>query len=105
MHVLRGPGAPNHPHPTPCLLPSPPPRPARQVAAGGAAPLLDTAEAVLAVRRVPEKLFGMLEMHDAVQAALGPLRAALAAGGSRLERVSMGAEQQGLVARLSQVGG
>lgn len=77
--------------------------PTWQVAAGGAAPLLDTADAVLAVRRVPEKLFGALEMHDAVQAALGPLRAALAVGGSRLERVSMGTEQQGLVAQLSQV--
>lgn len=76
--------------------------PVLQVAIGGAAPLLEAADAVLAVRRVPEKLFGCLDMHDAVEAALGPLQAALAVGGSRLEHRSMGMDRAALVGQLVQ---
>ncbi|KAI7842350.1 hypothetical protein COHA_003990 [Chlorella ohadii] len=77
----------------------------RAVAIGGAAPLLEAADAVLAVRRVPEKLFGCLDMHDAVEAALGPLQAALAVGGSRLEHRSMGMDRAALVGQLVQLRG
>lgn len=90
---------------------SPPaPLPTRQVATGSGAALLDSADAVLAVKRTPQKMFGLLDMHQAVEAALPPLRAALAAGGGHrsLERTSMGAgaaEQPPFVSQLSQVCG
>lgn len=77
--------------------------PPLQVAAGGAAPLLEAADAVLAVRRIPEKLFGCLDMHDAAEAALGPLQAAMAVGGSRLEHRSVGMDRAMLVGQLAQV--
>lgn len=77
---------------------------ALQVAASGAAPLLNAAEAVVAARRVPEKMFGLLDMHAGVEAALAPLRAALAAGPGSRERASLGAEQAAVVAQLQQVG-
>ena len=78
-----------------------------QVAAGGAASLLEAADVVLAARRVPEKLFGVLDMHDAAEGCLPPLRAALAAGASRLDRASAaaGAEPPPVVGQLGQVGG
>lgn len=76
---------------------------AAQVVAAAATPLLEAAEVVLSVRRSPDKVPALLEMHAALEAALAPLRAALA-GGSRLQRASMGSEQQpALVAQLAQV--
>ncbi|EFN57392.1 hypothetical protein CHLNCDRAFT_50911 [Chlorella variabilis] len=76
-----------------------------QVAAGGAASLLEAADVVLAARRVPEKLFGVLDMHDAAEGCLPPLRAALAAGASRLDRASAaaGAEPPPVVGQLGQL--
>lgn len=75
------------------------------MAASGAVPLLEAAEAVLAARRVPEKIFGLIDMHAAVEAALPPLRAALAAGADgRLERTSLSGEQPAALAQLQQVG-
>lgn len=64
------------------------------------------AEGVLAARSSPEKMFGLLEMVEGVGAALPPLRAALAAAGhSRLDRGSMGAqrEQPPALAQLAQL--
>ena len=66
---------------------------------------------------MPEKLFGVLDMHDAVAESLPLLRAALAAaaaGASRLERASVQVQGQGqawasgqlpVVGQLIQVGG
>lgn len=65
--------------------------------------MLEAADAVLAVRRVPEKLIGCLDMHAATEAALGPLQVALAVNGSRLEHRSMGLDRPALVGQLSQV--
>ena len=76
-----------------------------QVAASGASSLMDSADVVLAARRAPEKMFGLLDMHDAAAAALAPLRATLAGGPARPDRVSSGgAEPLAVVAQLSQVG-
>jgi hypothetical protein len=76
------------------------------VAAAGTAPLLEGADAVLGARRVPHKLFGVLDMHSAVEGCLPPLQAALTAGAPRLDRASLApptAEQPPAVALLSQV--
>ena len=73
-----------------------------QVTAGGSSALLECGEAVLAVRRVPDKMFGLLDMHDGLEMALAPLRAALAPAASAAASVgaAAAAEAGGGGARL-----
>lgn len=53
---------------------------------------MEAGDAIVSGRRVPDKIFGLLDMHDTLARALPPLRAALAAQQqSRLERASPGA--------------
>lgn len=59
---------------------------------------------VLAARRTPEKMFGLLDMLDGVEAALPLLRAALAVAVPRLDRTSVGAgDAPAAAAQLMQV--
>jgi hypothetical protein len=63
-----------------------------QVTSGPGHSLVEAGDSILSGKRVPDKLFGLLGMHDAVAGALPPLRAALQAAQqhSRLDRASPG---------------
>lgn len=62
-----------------------------QITSAAGRALADSGDAIVSSRRLPDKLFGLLDMHDALSWALPSLQSALAAQQqSRLERLSAG---------------
>lgn len=60
----------------------------QQVSTSAGRAVAEAGDAILAAKRVPDKIFGLLAMHDALTAALPMLRSALAQHSTRLDRIS-----------------